>query len=314
MGGFLLRKTGAALLVVFVASVIVFAAVRAVPGDEATVMSGDDPTLVPYYRHLYGLDQPLPVQYVKWLGQTLQGNLGRTHSGIPVTTVIEQRIPLTLELATLSLLLAILIGVPAGVIAAVRRGKAGDYGTTGVAVLAHSVPGFWLGLLLIIFFAVDLHWLPSEGYASMSHPLSNLRHMVLPVIVLATGFAASLMRQTRSSMIGSLDADYVRTARSKGLSEFRVVGRHALRNCLITVATLVALDFGLLLSGAAITESVFSLHGFGQLGVDAVSSRDYAEIQAIVLITALLYVVLSFAVDIVYSLLDPRIRVAGAAR
>ena len=313
MGGFLLRKTGAALLVVFVASVIVFAAVRAVPGDEATVMSGDDPTLVPYYRHLYGLDQPLPVQYVKWLGQTLQGNLGRTHSGIPVTTVIEQRIPLTLELATMSLLLAILIGVQAGVIAAVRRGKAGDYGTTGAAVLAHSVPQFWLGLLLIIFFAVDLHWLPAGSYAPMSHPIANLRHMALPVIVLATGFAAGLMRQTRSSMISSLDADYVRTARSKGLSEWRVVGRHALRNSLITVATLVALDFGLLLSGAAITESVFSLPGFGRLGVDAVFSRDYAEIQAIVLITALIYVVLNFVVDIVYSILDPRIRVAGAA-
>jgi peptide/nickel transport system permease protein len=311
MAGFLLRKTGAALLVVFVASVIVFAAVRAVPGDAATVMSGDDPSLIPYYRHLYGLDQPLPVQYVKWATQTLQGNLGRTHSGIPVSTVIEQRIPLTLELATLSLLLAILIGVPAGVIAAVRRGKAGDYGTTGAAVLAHSVPHFWLGLLLIIFFAVDLHWLPSGGYRSMSHPVANLRHMALPVVVLATGFAATLMRQTRSSMIGSLDADYVRTARSKGLSEWRVVGRHALRNSLITVATLVALDFGLLLSGAAITESVFSLPGFGRLGVDSVSSRDYAVIQGIVLITALVYVVINFVVDIVYSLLDPRIRVAG---
>jgi peptide/nickel transport system permease protein len=313
MTAFLLRKTGAALLVVFLASVVAFAAVRAVPGDAATVMSGDDPTLIPYYRHLYGLDQPLPVQYVKWLSQTLQGNLGRTHSGIPVATVIEQRIPLTLELATLSLLLAILIGVPAGVIAAVRRGKTGDYGTTSTAVLAHSVPNFWLGMLLIILFAVDLHWLPAGGYSSMTHPEANLRHMLLPVFVLATAFAASLMRQTRSSMIGSLDADYVRMARSKGLSEWRVVGRHALRNSLITVATLVALDFGLLLSGAAIIESVFSLPGFGRLGVDSIFSRDYATIQAIVLITALIYVVLNFAVDVVYSLLDPRIRVTGLA-
>ena len=176
------------------------------------------------------------------------------------------------------------------------------------------MPHFWLGLLLIIFFAVDLHWLPSGTYVSMSHPVDNLRHMVLPVIVLATGFAAGLMRQTRSSMIGSLDADYVRTARSKGLSEWRVVGRHALRNSLITVATLVALDFGALLSGAAITESVFSLPGFGRLGVDAIFSRDYAEIQAIVLITALIYVIVNFVVDIVYSLLDPRIRITGTAQ
>ena len=169
------------------------------------------------------------------------------------------------------------------------------------------MPHFWLGLLMIVWFAVDLHWLPSRGYESMHHPNANLDHMIMPVIVVAVGFAAGLMRQTRSSMIGSLDADYVRTARSKGLSEWRV-SRHALRNSLITVATLVALDFGALLSGAAITESVFSLPGFGQLVVASIFTRDYATIQAIVLITALVYVVLSFAVDIVYGLLDPRIR------
>jgi peptide/nickel transport system permease protein len=313
MARFLLRKSGAALIVVFVASVLVFVGIRAVPGDAAAAMSGDeDPGAIPYYRHLYGLDQPVPVQYAKWLWQTLQGNLGRSHSGIPVSTIIEQRIPLTLELATLSLLLAVLIGVPAGVIAAVRRGRTTDYTATGTAVFVHSVPHFWLGLLLIIWFAVDLHWLPATGYVSMSHPVENLRHMVLPVIVLATGFAAALMRQTRSSMLDSLGADYVRTARSKGLSEWRVVGRHALRNSLITVATIIALDFGVLLSGAAITERVFGLPGFGKLGIDSFASRDYAVIQAIVLITALIYVVVHLGVDIVYARLDPRIRITGA--
>jgi peptide/nickel transport system permease protein len=311
---FLLRKSGAALIVVFVASVVVFLGIRAIPGDPATVLAGDDPTQIPYYRHLYLLDQPLPVQYGKWLWLALQGNLGRAHSGIPVATIIQQRIPLTLELATLSLLLAILLGVPAGVIAATRRGKATDYSATGTAVLAHSVPHFWLGLMLILWFAVDLHWLPATGYVSMSHPVSNLRHMVLPVIVLGTGFAAALMRQTRSSMLNSLGSDYVRTARSKGLSEWNVVGRHALRNSLITVATIIALDFGALLSGAAITESVFGLAGFGRLGIDAINSRDYAEIQGIVLVVALIYVVVNLAVDVVYALLDPRIRISGAPR
>ena len=312
MAGFLLRKTGAAIIVVFVASIVVFLGIRAIPGDQATVMSGDDPTTIPYYRHLYLLDRPLPVQYGRWVWLALQGNLGRDHRGIPVATTIQQRIPLTLELATLSLLLAMLIGIPAGVIAATRRGKATDVGATGTAVLMHSVPHFWLGLMLIVFFAVDLHWLPATGYVSMSHPVENLRHMVLPVIVLATGFAAGLMRQTRSAMLNSLGADYVRTARSKGLGEWSVVGRHALRNSLITVATIVALDFGALLSGAAVTESIFGLPGFGRLGLDAVSSRDYALIQGIILVTALVWVVVNLLVDVVYSLLDPRIRLTGA--
>jgi peptide/nickel transport system permease protein len=314
VAAFLVRKTGAALVVVLVASVVVFLAIRAVPGDPATVMSGGDPTTIPHYRHLYLLDRPLPVQYARWASLVLQGNLGRDHSGIPVTTEIEQRIPLTLELATLSLVLAMLLGIPAGVIAATRRGKATDVGATGTAVLAHSIPHFWLGLLLIDLFAVRLHWLPSGSYASMTRPLANLRHMALPVLVLGTGFAAALMRQTRSAMLDSLGADYVRTARSNGLSEWSVVGRHALRNSLITVVTLIALDFGALISGAVVTEQVFDLPGFGRFGLEAIGSRDYEQIQGIVLVTALLWVVVSLLADVVYSLLDPRIRLSGAPR
>src|SRR5580765_900161 len=187
---FLLKKAGAALVVVFLASVLVFVGVRAIPGDPATVLAGEerDPAAVEAIRHAYLLDRPLPVQYARWISRVVQGDLGVDRSHVPIGHTIVHRLPLTLELAMLSLLLAILIGVPAGVIAAVRRGKAGDYGTTGAAVLAHSVPHFWLGLMLIIFFAVDLHWLPSGGYAPMSDPVENLRHMVLPVVVLATGF------------------------------------------------------------------------------------------------------------------------------
>jgi len=314
MTGFLLRKTGAAIVVVLAVSVLVFLGIRAIPGDEATVMSDGDPTAIPYYRHLYLLDKPMPVQYGRWAWLALQGNFGRDHSGIPVTTTIVQRLPATFELATLSLLLAVLLGVPAGVIAATRRGKTTDVGVTGTAVVAHSVPHFWLGLLLIIYFAVDLHWLPATGYVGWSNPVENLRHLVLPVIVLATGVAAGLMRQTRSAMLDSLGADYVRTARSKGLSEWRVVGRHALRNSLITVATLIALDFGALLSGAAITESIFGLPGFGRLGLDAINSRDYTMLQGVVLVTAVIWVVVNLFVDVVYSLLDPRIRLTAVPR
>jgi peptide/nickel transport system permease protein len=312
MAGFLLRKTGAAILVVFVASIVVFAGIRAIPGDPATVMSGDDPTTIPYYRHLYLLDKPLPVQYGKWLWLVLHGNLGRSHSGIPVSTIIKQRIPLTFELAVLSLLVGVLIGIPAGVIAAVRRGKSADYGTTGTAVLLHSVPHFWLGLMLIVFVSVDLHWLPATGYVGWSHPEQNLRHLLLPIVVISTGLAAGITRQTRSAMLNSLGADYVRTARSKGLGEWSVIGHHALRNSLITVSTIVLLDFGALLSGAAITESIFGLPGFGRLGLDAFAARDYNEIQGVVLVTALVWVVISLLADVVYSLIDPRIRLIGA--
>jgi peptide/nickel transport system permease protein len=308
MGGFLLRRTGAAVLVVFATSLVVFVGIRAIPGDEATVMADGDPTAIPYYRHLYLLDKPLPEQYARWAWLALQGNLGRDRHGIPVSTDIVERLPATFELATLSLLLAILIGLPAGVIAATRRGKATDMGATGTAVVAHSIPHFWLGLLLIIWFAVDLHWLPAVGYSGWAHPEDNLRHMVLPVLMLATGLAAGLMRQTRSAMLDSLGADYVRTARSKGLSEVRVVGRHALRNSLITVATILALDFGALISGAAITESIFGIPGLGWMGLESVNSRDYAELQGVILVIAVVWVVVNLVVDGIYSLLDPRIR------
>jgi peptide/nickel transport system permease protein len=222
------------------------------------------------------------------------------------------RLPLTLELAILSLLLAILIGVPAGVIAAVRRGKASDHAATTASLVGLSVPHFWLGLLLITWFAVDLQWLPATGYVSMRHPIGNLEHMLMPVIVLGTGFAAVLMRQTRSAMLDALGSDYVRTARAKGLSEWSVVGSHALRNSLITIVTLIALDLGVLISGAVVTETIFGIPGFGRLTIDAINSRDYPMIQGIVLVVAVGYVFVNLAADVVYSLLDPRIRLAGA--
>ena len=315
MGGYLLRKAGAALIVVFLSSIVVFAGVRALPGDPAVALSGEnrDPAVLAAVRHKYGLDQPLPTQYVKWAWHALQGDLGVDSRELPVGHTIVTRVPITLELAFLSVLVGSVIGVLAGVVAAVRRGKASDYAATAGALVGLSVPHFWLGLMMIVLFAVDLQWLPASGYVSFgSHPLQNLEHMVMPALVLGTGLSAVLMRQTRSAMLASLGADYVRTARAKGLSERSVIGKHALRNSLITVTTVIGLQLGALISGAVITEQIFVIPGFGRLTIEAINQRDYTLLQGVVLVAATGYVVVNLLVDVAYSLLNPRIRVSGA--
>ena len=313
MGGFVLRKLGAALIVLAIASFLVFLGIRALPGDPALALGGEDrdPQVLAQIRHDYGLDQPLPVQYVRWVGHALQGDLGQDQRSLSVAHTIIHKLPVTLELAGLSILVAIIVGVPAGVLAAVRRGKPIDYASTGVALVGLSVPHFWLGLMMIIVFAVDLHWLPAGDYVSISHPIANIKHMVMPAIVLGTGFSAVLMRQTRSAMLESMGADYVRTARAKGLSEWKVLGWHAFRNSLITVTTVIGLQLGALISGAVITEQIFGIAGFGRLTIESVQQRDYTLIQGIVLVAATGYVVVNLLVDLLYSVLNPRIRVSG---
>src|SRR6478609_6294735 len=229
MGGFLIRRAGAALIVLVIASMLVFLGVRAIPGDPAIALGAEnrDPALLAAIRHKYLLDRPVPVQYAHWIWLALHGDLGSDQRELPIAHTIITRIPITLELAILAMLFATLTGIPAGVIAAVRRGKPEDYAVTTGALVGLSVPHVWLGLLFIIWFAVDLHWLPASGYVGLSHPVANIEHMIMPAIVLGTGFAAVLMRQMRSSMLNSLGADYVRTARAKGLTEWQVVGRHA---------------------------------------------------------------------------------------
>jgi peptide/nickel transport system permease protein len=312
MGGFLIRKAGAALVVLVAASMLVFLGVRAIPGDPAIALGAEnrDPAVLAAIRHKYLLDRPLPVQYVHWIWLALHGDLGTDQRELPVARTIVDRLPITLELTLLSMLVATLVGIPAGVIAAVRRGKPSDYAATLVALIGLSVPHFWLGLLAIVWFAVDLHWLPASGYVTMHHPISNLEHMLMPCLVLGAGFSAVLMRQMRSSMLTSLGADYVRTARAKGLSEWSVIGRHAFRNSLITVTTVMGLQLGALISGAVVTETIFALPGFGQLTILAIQQRDYTLIQGVVLVVAAGYVVANLLVDIVYSFLNPRIRVA----
>jgi peptide/nickel transport system permease protein len=315
MGGFLLRKAGAALIVVFLSSIVVFIGIRALPGDPAVALGAEnrDPAVMAAIRQSYGLDKPLPVQYVKWISKALRGDLGLDARQLPVGHTIVTRLPITLELAFLAVLIGVAIGVLAGVVAAVRRGKLEDHAATASALAGLSVPHFWLGLMMIIVFAVDLHWLPASGYVSFhAHPLGNLEHLLMPALVLGTGLSAVLMRQTRSAMLNSLSADYVRTARAKGLSERVVIGKHALRNSLITVTTVIGLQLGALISGAVITEQIFVIPGFGRLTLDAVNERDYTLLQGVVLVAATGYVVVNLLVDVVYSLLNPRIRVSGS--
>jgi peptide/nickel transport system permease protein len=254
------------------------------------------------------------VQYVRWLGLALRGDLGVDQRQLPVAHTIITRIPITLELAALAILIGSVIGLSAGIIAAVRRGKASDYAATSFALVGLSVPHFWLGIMMIIVFAVDRHWLPAGGYVPLTQdPVENLRHLLMPAIVLGTGLSAVLMRQMRSSMLTSLDADYVRTARAKGLSEWSVVGKHALRNSLITVTTVIGLQLGALISGAVITEQIFGIAGFGRLTIDAINQRDYTLLQGVVLVAAVGYVVVNLGVDLLYSFLNPRIRVSGSS-
>jgi peptide/nickel transport system permease protein len=318
VGRYLARRAGASLLVLFIASIVVFAGIRALPGDPALALAGEerDPESLAQIRTKYGLDQPVPVQYVKWIGNALQGDLGEsTRTGLDVTGIVVGKLPITLELALLSVLIGIAIGIPAGIAAAVWRGKLPDYIGSSVALFGLSVPNFWLGLMLILIFSVYWGLLPASGYIPFSeNPIENLQRMILPAFTLGSGLAAVIMRQTRSAMLESLSADYVRTARSKGLDERAVVGRHALRNSLVTVTTIVGLQLGILISGAVVTEQIFVIPGFGKLTVDAVFQRDLPVLQGVVLFTTAAYVVINLGVDVLYSLLNPRIRITGGGR
>jgi peptide/nickel transport system permease protein len=317
MGAFLLRRTGQSLVTLLLATIVVFFGIRALPGDPALALAGEerDPAALAEVRAQYGLDQPILVQYWRWLTEMASGNLGESlRTGISVAETILTRIPVTLELALLSLLVAILLGVGSGVLAAVRRGSWVEWLANMAALLGLSVPSFWLGIMLILVFAIILGWLPASGYVSpLTDPVGNLQRMVLPSLVLGTQFAAILTRQTRSAMLESLGADYVRTARAKGLSERQVVLGHALRNSWITVLTLLGLRLGLLISGAVITEQVFVIPGFGRLIVEAVFTRDYPIIQGVAMVSAVAYILANLGVDLLYSVANPRIRLSGAA-
>jgi peptide/nickel transport system permease protein len=315
MRSFILRKAGAALVVLALSSVVIFLGVRALPGDPALALAGEnrDPAQLEATRAKYGLDKPLPVQYVTWLSRVAQGDFGESSkSGLPVGNTIVDRLPVTIELALLSLLIALVLGIPAGILAAVKPGSVWDYAGSALALVGLSVPHFWLGLMLILLVSVQLGLLPASGYVPFfEDPIENLRRMIMPAIVLGTSVAAIVMRQMRSAMLDSLGADYVRTARAKGLPERAVIGSHALRNSLLTVVTIVGLQLGILISGAVVTEQIFVIPGFGKLTLDSVLQRDFALVQAVVLVVTFGYVLINLLVDLLYSVLNPRIRIAG---
>jgi peptide/nickel transport system permease protein len=312
MTAFLLRRIALVVPTLFFVSVLIFGLQQLLPGDPALAMAGEerDPAVIAFLRQKYHLDQPLPVRYALWIEGVAQGDLGESiRIKRPVLDLIEEKLPVTGELAVLALLISLSIGIPAGILAAVKSETIVDYGMTMAALWGLSIPNFWLGILLILLFSVTLGLLPASGFVSPAESLShNLATLVMPAFVLGNAIAAAMMRHTRSAMLGVLSADYVRTARAKGLSEARVVLHHALRNALIPVITLAALDFGALLSGAVLTEQVFTIPGFGKLIVDAVFNRDYAVVQGVVLCTALAYIVLNLLADIAYVLVNPRLR------
>lgn len=317
MRWYVLRRIGISLITLFAATIVVFIGVRALPGDPAVALSaeGTSPQALQAIRVEYGLDKPLPVQYAVWLWQGLHGNLGTSpKTGLSVTQTLAERLPITFELTLLALIIAVVIGVPVGVLAAVRRGSLPDYVCSTVALGGLSVPHFWLGILLILAFAVHYPVLPASGFVPLTDPAANLAHMLMPAVVLGTGLAAVIMRQMRSAMLESLGADYVRTARAKGMGEWTVIGVHALRNSLVTVVTVVGLQLGTLISGAVVTEQIFVIPGIGKLTIDSVFNRDYPSLQGVVIITALAYIVANLLVDVMYSVLNPRIRVVGGGR
>lgn len=309
---FLLKRIASIIPTLVVVSMLIFGLQQLLPGDPAKILAGEeqDPTVVAYLRTKLHLDEPLPVRYGYWMAGVLQGDLGdsvRTQQ--PVLGLVLQKLPVTVELALLAMTIALLIGIPAGIVSAVGRGTVWDTVANVLALWGISTPNFWLGILMIMLFSVQLGWLPSSGYVSPFEDLgANLAAMIMPAFVLGNAIAAVLMRHTRSAMLQVMSADYVRTARAKGLSERVVVLKHALRNALTPIITLGALELGTLLSGAVLTEQVFTIPGFGKLIVDAVFNRDYAVVQGVVLVTATTYIVLNLLADLAYFAANPRLR------
>jgi peptide/nickel transport system permease protein len=312
MSKYILRRLVQMVPVLLLVSLVVFSLLHLTPGDPATTMLGQEatPEAVAALRERLGLDQPLPVQYVRWLGSVLRGDLGRSiRTNQPVTEAILERLPVTVQLSAMSILIALMIAIPVGIISALRRNTALDSSATTLALLGVALPNFFLAILLIYLFSIQLRWLPPIGYVPLwEDPGENLRRMIMPALTLGTALAAIIMRLTRSSLLEVLEQDYVRTARAKGLTESRMVRVHALKNSLIPVVTIVGLQIGGLLGGTVITETIFALPGIGRLIVDSIFRRDFPLVQGAVLFVAVAFLVTNLLVDLLYAFLDPRIR------
>ncbi len=311
---FILRRILIAIPTLILVSMFVFALQKLLPGDPILVMAGEDrdPEVIAMLRDRYRMNEPIVMQYFYWAADVLRGDLGTSlRTNEPVLSLIASKLPVTIQLAIMSMLFAILIGIPAGILSAARKGTWVDWLANLIALSGLSIPNFWLGIMLILLVSVNLGWLPASGYESLFvDPWKSLQTMIMPAFVLGTALAATLMRHTRSAMLGVLQADYVRTARAKGLRGRIVILKHAFRNAVLPVVTLTALLFGELLAGAVLTEQIFTIPGFGKLIVDAVFNRDYAVVQGVVLCTAVGFILMNLIADVLYLILNPRLRTA----
>lgn len=307
-----LQRVAMAIPTLFLVSVIVFAIMRAVPGDPAEVMAGDlaTPELLESMRTRMGLDRPLPVQFARWLGGVLQADLGQSvATGEPVLAAMFQRLAVTAQVVLPAFLLAMLFAIPLGMLAAWRRNSALDFGTIFIVVLGLSVPSFWVGLLLILWFGVELQWLPTVGFVSVTEDFSTaLGYLMLPIASLLLVEVATVARMTRSSTIEVLNQDYITHARAKGLGEGRVLWRHALPNALAPVLTVAGMMLGSLLGGAVVIETVFTLPGLGRFLLEGIYARDYPVVQGTLLLVATIKITVNLLVDLLYPVLDPRVR------
>jgi peptide/nickel transport system permease protein len=312
MLGFLANRVLQLIPTLFFVSVIIFSLQQLLPGDPALVMAGEerDPEVIEQIRRQYRLDRPVPVQYVYWVKGVLSGDLGESmRIKVKVRDLVLEKLPVTIQLACMAMVIALSIGITAGVVAAVLKDSVWDYAANVFALWGRSTPTFWLGIMLIFLFSVELGWLPASGYVRPSEDFwGSIASTIMPAFVLGNVGAAVLMRHTRGAMLDALQSDYVRTARAKGLFERVVVLKHAMRNALTPVITLGALELGELLSGAVLTEQIFSIPGFGKLIVDSVFNRDYAVVQGVVLVTATVYITLNLIADVAYVLVNQRLR------
>lgn len=314
---FLLTRLLQSVVTLVLASVVVFIGVRQLPGDPALALAGEEatPERVAAVRAQLGLDDSLLTQYGRFASSFLTGDLGTsTRTGTPVVELVAATLPVTLWLSLYAIVVAVVVGVALGVVAERYRGRWPEWLANAAALVGLSTPNFWIGILAILWLAVGLGLFPASGYTPVSEdPLGAVYTLTLPAVILGTSLAAVIMRQTRASMIETMKSDYVRTARAKGLGRARVLVRYGLRNSLIVVVTIVGLQLGGLVSGAVVTERIFALPGFGRLTLDAVFTRDYPVVQAVVMIITLGYVLINLAVDLLYSVVNPRIRVGGVS-
>ncbi len=308
----LLQRLVATIPVLGVVAIAVFALLHVTPGDPAVIIAGDYATTedIARIRNRLGLDQPFLTQVAIWLGRIVRGDLGTSiFSGLPVATLIQQRAEVTIALTVAAMLISVGLGVPLGVLAAWKKGSWIDRVVMIFAVSGFSMPTFWLGFLLVYVFAISAHWLPVQGYRSVADGLwPFLRHLALPALTLSLVYMALIARMTRASMLTVLSEDFIRTAFAKGLAPRRVLVRHALKNASLPVVTIIGIGFALLIGGAVVTESVFALPGLGRLTVDAIIRRDYPVIQGVILVVSIAYVLVNLVVDLLYVVLDPRIR------